>query len=253
MRLPIAAVLLSLAAAIVYFQSSGGLLYPSFEQVSGHSFGLAQPVTLAFHLFYHLGIKHLVGNLIPLFVFALLLGLSVAWWEVVGLFLVSGVLSALVFSLLNPASLLIGASSGVSGLMTAGALLRPKLGLVLLIAVPLFVFGVVFPFLDQAAQQSFASMEAQAAALEKQAGVLEQQGKLAEAQVVKAEAGKVAAELETQKASKAREEKAETDFLVHLTGALLGAAFVLWRHQDKLAEALEGLVSSLSKFQPPAN
>src|SRR3989338_4669876 len=159
MRIPFAALLLALATVFVYLQSSGGFLYPDYSAVLDHSYGLNQFPSLVFHLFYHLGLKHFVGNVLPLLVFAILLGLVVSDLEVVGLFLASGMLSALVFSLLNPTSFLVGASSGVSALMTASALLTPKLGVVLLAGVPLLTYGVVFPLLDQTAQSQFQSME----------------------------------------------------------------------------------------------
>lgn len=241
MRIPFAALLLALATVFVYLQSSGGFLYPDYSAVLDHSYGLNQFPSLVFHLFYHLGLKHFVGNVLPLLVFAILLGLVVSDLEVVGLFLASGMLSALVFSLLNPTSFLVGASSGVSALMTASALLKPRLGLAFLIAVPIFTFFIAYPFLDQAAQNQVQSLAFRQAALEKTAKDLEGQKKFSEAQAVLLQANATGMALLAQKDGKSREESAQSDFLVHLVGALLGAGFVLWRHPKELEAGLTEL------------
>lgn len=241
MRLPWSAFLLAALTLVVYLQSSGGLLYPDFDVVAQNSFGLAQPFSLVFHLFYHLGVKHFVGNVLPLFVFAFLLALVVPNVEVVLLFLASGILSAAVFSLLNPSSFLVGASSGVSALMTSAALLKPKLGVVLLAGVPLLTYGAVFPLLDQTAQSQFQTLENTQLTLEKEAADLEAQNRFEEAKIVRAQAEQTAVTLRAQEEGKVREEAAKSDFLVHLTGALLGAVYVLGLRTKELEEGLSEL------------
>ncbi len=249
MRFPWATGLLCLAVLLVYAASSGGKVYPDSAAVSQNAFGFANPLALVFHLFYHIGVKHVVGNLFPLLVFAFLLETVLPSRDVLLVFFLSGFASAITFSMINPAAVLAGASSGVSGLMTASSLAKPKWGVVLLLFVPLASFFVLFPATDWLAQQSLSGLGQKAVTLNSQADQLAAQGKTAEAAKVRLEAQQVAATFGQQTAARASEEKAQPDFLVHLVGALAGAAYVLLFAQDKVRDGFDELAPLFDKLR----
>jgi len=122
MKIPFGSLVLILAILFPYFFLSGGLFYLSDEAVASASFGAAQPEGILSHAFLHVGFFHLIGNLVPLVIFALLLETALVATDVVVLFVLSAVLASGLFSLVNPGAFLIGSSAGVSGLMTAATI-----------------------------------------------------------------------------------------------------------------------------------
>ncbi|MDP2717347.1 MAG: rhomboid family intramembrane serine protease [Candidatus Micrarchaeota archaeon] len=254
MRIPWATLLLTAAVLAVYAFSSGGQLYPDSGAVAQGAFGFSNPFGLLFHLFFHIGARHLVGNLLPLVAFAMVLEITLSGRHMLSVFFVSGVLAALLFSLLNPSSFLAGASAGVAGLMGAAALARPKWAVVLLVAVPVLSSFVALPFLAAFTQASFEELGDQSAALSQEAGALAAQGQAERAAAVQAQADTLADALLQQAGAQAAEEKAVPDFFVHLAGALIGAAYVLLFlssrvHDgfDELAPLVEGLLGRRAK------
>jgi len=239
MRLPWATALLALTVLAVYAYSSGGLLYPDSSLVAQNAFGAANPLAFLFSLFFHIGAFHVVGNLIPLVAFAFLLEHTLSGRDVLAVFLASGLVAALVFFVLNPSSFLAGASGGIAGLMTAAALSRPKWGAVLLVAVPLFVSFVANPALASVERASFSDLSGQVAFLMQQAEQFEAAGDFEEAAKSRAEAAATNATLSSQEATAAAERKAVPDFLVHLSGALVGVLYVLLFFRDRVRDGFE--------------
>ncbi len=241
MRIPWATFLLTFAMLAVYAYSSGGLLYPDSSVVSQNAFGSANPLALLFSLFFHIGAHHLVGNLVPLVGFALLLEKTLSGRDVVVVFLASGLVAALVFLVLNPSSFLAGASGGISGLMTAAAMTRPKWGLILLLGIPVFMAVVAFPALALAETASFSGLNERVTTLETQAADLDASGRHEEAAAARAQADAVNATLAKQEATKAQEERAVPDFFVHVAGALVGVLYVIGFFGERVREGFEEL------------
>ncbi len=241
MRIPWATGLLTVAVLAVYAYSSGGLLYPDSTVVSQNAFGSANPLALLFSLFFHIGAHHLVGNLVPLVAFALVLEMTLSGRDVVVVFLASGLVAALVFLVLNPSSFLAGASGGISGLMTAAAMSRPKWGLVLLLGIPVFMGLVAFPALAWAESESFSDLNERVVTLETRADQLEASGQYREAAAARAEAYAVNATLAQQEQTKAAEERAVPDFFVHVAGALVGVSYVIGFFGERVREGFEEL------------
>ncbi len=239
MRVPWASAVLALAVIAVYVYSSGGLLYPDSGLVAQNAFGSANPLALVFSLFFHIGVHHVVGNLVPLIVFALLLEMTLSGRDVLAVFLSSGLVAAFVFFVLNPASFLAGASGGIAGLMTAACLSRPKFGAVLLLVVPLFMTFVASPALAFAESTSFSDLNDRVALLMQQSAEFEASGQFEAAEKARADAAATNATLVKQEASAAAEKKAVPDFLVHLAGALVGALYVLALYRDRVRDGFE--------------
>ncbi len=248
MRIPWATLALASAVLFVYAVSSGGRLYPDAGVVADNAFGFANPLGLLFHLFYHIGAQHLVGNLLPLLTFALVLEFTLSGRELLAVFLVSGVLAAVVFSLLNPHSFLAGASAGVAGLMGASALVRPKWAVVLLVAVPVLSSLVVFPLLSALTQSSFEALDRQSVDLFRQADALAAEGRPEAAASAFARTDALAGTLSQQETAQKAEQKAVPDFFVHLAGALAGAAYVLVFFSVRVRDGFDELAPYVARF-----
>lgn len=253
MRVPWASIALAVAILAIYVSSSGGQLYPDAVALSQNAFGGQNLFAVFFYVGYHLGVQHLAGNLVPLVFFAVLLELVASGRHVVAVFALSGFLAALFFAVLSPGSLLAGASGGVAGLMAAGALVRPKIAVALLLVVPLLSSFVVLPALDAVTSSSFTAMAAQAESLERQADALAAEGRVQEAEAARADAERVDVALAEQQTARARESAAQPDFWVHLVGALSGAGYVALVMPERIRDGFEDFRRFLSDSLPGGN
>jgi membrane associated rhomboid family serine protease len=225
-----------------YFLFSEGTLYlPSgfLNSLALGAVGAGQFAGLVTHVFLHVGILHLAGNLIPLVLFSLLLESALASVDVLIIFFASGILGGALFSFLNPSAYLIGASAAVSGLMSAVTALRPKQALALLVATPLLVSFVAFPIVSFAERSHERSLEEKQAALETNLSKLVAENKTVEAAQVNASLKIVERQAAQTLEGRLREEATPTDFLVHAFGALVGVAFLFFFRKKKLAEGIK--------------
>ena len=151
MKKPIAtAALLALIAAF-YFALSGGSsyvtplsrLYPL--GVSGYN--LVGAVT---YTFVHIGLKHLIGNLMALAVFGAIAEQRLRGTHVVAMFIVAGLVSGLAYALMHPDIWVVGASAAIASLLAASAVVDTKRALIALVAVMVLVPNVVLPLADAA-------------------------------------------------------------------------------------------------------
>ena len=246
MRIPWATAVLTAVVLIVYVFSSSGNLYPDSSLVGQHAYGASNPLALVFSLFFHIGARHLGSNLLPLVAFCFLLECSLPSRHALVVFFASGILSAFVFSILNPSSFLVGTSAGVAGLMTAGALLRPKWGVAVLIAVPLVLAVVALPLVDWAASASFSALGVKTSELRAEADRLQAAGQTQAAASVRAQAEAVNATLAQQESVRSQEAVATPDEIVHLVGALVGVLYVLLFFRDKMRDGFEELFAWFS-------
>ncbi|VVB67274.1 Rhomboid family protein [Candidatus Norongarragalina meridionalis] len=236
MKIPWAALIFAAALLIPYFWLSGGTLYLPDDAVLSLAFGAPQSAGVFTHMFFHVGLNHLLGNLIPLVLFAIVLEEAVAWFDVVFIFVASGMFASLLFSFLNPGSIIIGASAGVSGLMAAAVMVKPKKALALLIAVPLLVTFLVFPVSNFFVQWQLDSKNTQISTMEQQVTTLVSQNKTTEAAQVTTQLKQVEDAYEREYGGRQRESSTPTDFLVHAFGALFGAGFIAFFRRDALQE-----------------
>lgn len=239
LRFPFATLALFLLVVLPYFLFSGGTLYLPTDFLNSLALGAGQHAGLVSHLFLHVGILHLSGNLIPLLLFSLLLESTLASVDVLIIFFASGILGGALFSLLNPSAYLIGASAAVSGLMSACTALRPKQALVLLVATPILASFAVYPvvsFAERSSEQSFAEKQA---ALQSDLSKLVAENKTAEAAEVNASLKIVEKKAVQTLEGRQREEATPTDFLVHAFGALVGIVFLFFFRKKKLAEGIK--------------
>ncbi|MFH1056901.1 MAG: rhomboid family intramembrane serine protease [Candidatus Micrarchaeota archaeon] len=232
----LATLLLALAMLVPFYLLSGGTFYLQEGLLQELSFGQGAPLgNYITHLFTHVGLVHFAGNFVPLVLFGVLLETGVGFVHVLAIFLFSGLLSSVLFAFLNPAVVLVGASTGVSGIMAAATAISPKKALALLIATPLLLL-MVNPLMGLYNSAQVDRLAEQKAGLEEKVQVLLSENKIQEALEQNDSLVKVSAVLEQTKGGIQREKEIPTDVLVHLFGALFGAVYVFVFRRDKLRE-----------------
>ena len=233
-----ATVLLAILILVPYFQLSGGLLYLSDEVLSSLSFSSnPEPQNFLTHLFAHVGIQHLLGNLLPLLLFGLVLEGVLAGLDVIFIFLISGILSSVLFTVLNPGVILVGASTGVAGLMAAATALKPKKSLALLVLVPLLLL-VSVPTAEFFSQRQLAGLEEQKTMLAEEIPKLIAEQKFEEAARANETLSVVEVKLAQTEEGVVREKATRTDLFVHLFGAVFGLGFLFVFRKKKLKEGV---------------
>jgi len=235
---PSGTVFLSGTAVILYLLLSQGTFYIPDTQLSGLAFFIGNPFALFSHLFVHVGVFHLVGNLIPLIAFALLLELATSSFDVVGIFIFSGSLSAILFAVLNPGTAIVGASAAIAGMMGALTALKPKQSVILLLAVPLFVSFVAIPYAATLQHKEEVKLVQAAQVLQQNVTVLVQQNKTQEAAQVNQSLQQVAQQVQITQKGRERERITPTDFFVHAYGAAFGIAYLFLFRRKKLYAAV---------------
>ncbi len=237
-KLPWATLLISLAVVVFYLVLSGGFLYISNEPMLSRAFSLGNgPTSLLSHMFVHVGVRHLVGNLVPLLLFGAFLELAIPSWHALLLFFVSGATASLLYALLTPAAPpLVGASAAVSGLMGAALSARPRQALLLLILTPLLLFFAAFPLLQFYSDFHSGQLAQQQSALSSKVDALVQQQKLEEAAAANASLRAVSNQAASEEQGKRREEETPTALSVHVFGALVGVAFLFLADRKALDE-----------------
>lgn len=227
MRFPCATAFFAAAMLGLYFYSTGGLLYPTAKAVGAFSFWGGNFMALFYHLLFHVGWLHLIGNLVPFVVFGWILETRLPSLHVAAMFLCAGVLGGLSFAVLNPGYALIGASAGIAGVMAAAVVVRPKLGIPALIFVPLLVFMVILPVASSASSSVISSLDTKKTGLEQQVSALLAENKTKEAAVANESLILVSSQLGQTVAGKALEEKTPTDAWAHLVGAIAGTLYLM--------------------------
>ncbi len=242
-KLPLGTIALSVAMLASYFALSSETAYITEANLDQLALNPQNPISVVTHLFIHVGIFHLLGNLLPLMAFAFVLEMVLLSWDIVAIFLISGTISSLLFALGNPGVPLIGASAGISGLLSATVLTKPKAALVLLVLTPILIQAVLFP-------------GAQFATLAYQSSLEESRQELGEELVQAVELNKTPEiitqinrtlvqteeKIEITSVGKEREEKTPTDFMVHLYGAITGAFYVYFLKRKSLKEGEQEFV-----------
>lgn len=233
-RWPSGSLFLALLAVFLYVFLSKGTFYIPDLELGGLAFHLGNPFALVSHLFVHVGVLHLVGNLVPLLAFALLLERTISSFDAVGVFLFSGTLSAIVFALLNPGTALVGASAAIAGLMGALTVLKPQQSLFLLLALPLVVTYLALPGALLLQQKEEVNLVAAAQTLQQNVTTLVVQNRTEEARQVNQTLQTVQQQVQITQKGRERERVTPTDIFVHAYGALFGIAYLYLFRRPKL-------------------
>lgn len=139
---------------------------PSVGQALGYlafqpAYFLTRPWTLVTYAFFHVGVMHLVGNMLMLFFFGPPLEErwgSRGFLKVYLIAAAGGALFSVLFAFLDPASYIVGASGAVLGLMLAFAMIWPDMEVLILGIFPAkmkwLVAGLIFINLAMALEGS---------------------------------------------------------------------------------------------------
>ena len=239
MRIPWATIALSVTIVAVYFSLSRGTLYIPDEQLIGLSATMAtSQIGMLTHIFMHVGILHLLGNLIPLIALGWVAESAIGTRDALAIFLVAGVVGGLAFTLINPTYYLVGASAGLSGLLAAAVLTRPGSSILALIAIPL-VLMVLLPTASWAADAQKTALEQSSVQLSQQVQTLLAENRTAEAAQANASLQTVLEAKNITETGQAREAATPSDATVHVLGGLVGFSWLLAFRKDALREGLQ--------------
>ncbi|MFH1257553.1 MAG: rhomboid family intramembrane serine protease [Candidatus Micrarchaeota archaeon] len=237
-RFPFASTVLVGTVLIVYLLLSAETPYITEEGLDKFSLNPNEPLSVVTHLFIHVGIFHLIGNIVPLLLFALVLESAAVAIDVFLIFFASGIIASLLFQLTNQGVPLIGASAAISGLLSATMLVKPKKALFLLIVTPILISAVLYPAADYGEKFFKENLEDKRVAQEMTLTKAIEEGKPPEVimqinQTLQATSEKIAITQEGQE----REESTPSDFMVHIYGALIGAFYIYFLKRNLLKAA----------------
>ncbi len=231
--------LLALTVVFPYYLLSNGTFYLPDDALRSLSFSNDASLQNYFtHLFTHVGLQHLMANLLPLVLFGLLFETTAGFIHVFAVFLGAGIFSSIVFTVLNPLVVLVGASTGVAGLMVSATVLKPKKGLVFLVAT-FFLLLVSQPLVSAYNDYQVQKLAQEKAALEKKVETLLAENKTEAAKAESQTLENVETTLLQTTSGIRRERETPTDLLVHLLGALFGGVYVFAFLRRELNEGLE--------------
>ncbi|MFH1257215.1 MAG: rhomboid family intramembrane serine protease [Candidatus Diapherotrites archaeon] len=236
-----ASLLLLFLILLSYVLLSKGAFFIPLESLLAVSFNAQMPLNIFFYEFIHTGVFHLSANLLSLLFFALILEAALSSLDVVLVFLFSGTLAAIVFSSLNPATAMIGASAGISGLFGAAFSLKPLKTLIATAAALALLYFAVAPALSFAIGEFEANSTQKISALELDLNRAREQGDLNKAAVISKKLTESKKEIEKFGEGKEFEIKTSTDFFVHGYAAAFGFLYVFLFRRKKFSEAMKGI------------
>ncbi len=262
---PYGTLVLVAAVAVAYWLLSQETLYISSADLYRFALFYQNPLTFVTHLFVHVGFYHLMGNLVPLFLFALVLESAVVWYDVIFIFLFSGIVASALFILTTPLVALAGASAGISGILGASLVLKPKQALVLLLAMPLLLSYVVFPVLTYSNQLFSESLQEKKTQVQQEYRTAVNQAQYNKSPQLQQQVQQLNQTLqsaeknvEVQEKGKEREQGIPTDLAVHVYG-VIGGLLYLWlfrpqllkssrKEYEALGKSIVGLVEKLKRL-----
>ncbi|MBI5224482.1 rhomboid family intramembrane serine protease [Candidatus Micrarchaeota archaeon] len=226
-KTPFGTIFLAIFILVAYWLLAADTPYITDENLGDYALTPNHPLSIISHLFIHVGIFHLVGNLLPLLFFGLALEAVLISADVVLIFFLAGTGASLIFAITNPGVPLIGASGGISGIISALLLLRPKVSIALLLATPLLISFVFYPAADFASNAYANSLEEKKIAVQEdlQTAIeenrpIEEIAKLNQTVLVTEE------KIDITFQGKEREAATPTDFFVHVYGAIFGGVYL---------------------------
>ncbi|MFH0971254.1 MAG: rhomboid family intramembrane serine protease [Candidatus Micrarchaeota archaeon] len=248
-KFPIATALLTAVVLLSYWMLAAGTPYITDENLDQFALNPAQPLSLISHLFIHVGIFHLIGNLAPLIFFGLALEFALLSADVVLIFLISGMGASFLFAITNPGVPLIGASAGISGMLSAVLLVKPKAALVLLIATPLLISLVFFPAAEFGGKFFEQNLEEKKAVAEQKLTDAVRTNQTPQViQQINQTLQKTEEQIVVTEEGKEREAETPTDFMVHVYGAIIGGFYVYTFKRQHLKAAEKEFISIGSFF-----
>ncbi len=135
-KFPFATLAIITFATVIYILNSNGnpYIYP-ISKLAIYGVSNVNPIIGGIMFsFTHLGLKHLMGNMLVLGILGTILEQRMKSWKVFTIFLMSGWFAGVVYTYINPNVWVLGSSAAICGLIGAGLLVdfkRTILGVVL--------------------------------------------------------------------------------------------------------------------------
>ena len=250
---------LTAAIIIAYVALSSSLLYIPTSALLIFGFSLENLIGLVTYSFIHIGPMHLIGNVLLLVPLGILAEKKLRFKDYFAIFFLSAAISALVYAMIKPENVLVGASAAVAGLMAAAFMVDIKKAVAAMILFSL-LFAVITPQVDSFTDNEASILKNKSAELEQNLTVIDQQ--IADAtqqndtvavqalEYAKNETLQSFNSTVTQQTNieigKEREEETETNQIVHLVGAMTGMAYLLLFRRDIIWEMPSQLISRKS-------
>jgi len=109
-----------------YFLFSSSLLYILEATLRSFGFSIENPLSILTYTFVHVGPSHLIANLILLIAVGAIAEKKLSFSDYLSIYILSGATAAITFALLNPNTVLVGASASVAGLLMAAFIVDAK-------------------------------------------------------------------------------------------------------------------------------
>lgn len=227
-----ATILLTAILVVSYLVLSQGNLFIERELLLALSFSLGRPLNMLSYMVSHMSLWHLAVNVVSLLLFAAIVEVSLSSRDVFGIFLFSGALTVAIFSLLNPGAELIGASAGVSAIMTSAFVLNVRKAIVYLVIV-LVLFLLAFPGINFVVQWQEDVLAQENQELASQLGKAVETGNQEAVVRITNQKRTVEREISSFEESKELASSVEVDPFLHSYAAALGAVYLLLFRKGK--------------------
>lgn len=233
-----ASIVLSALLILFYFLFSNGNLFIEKQALLLVSFTLGRPFNIIPYMFAHMSLWHLAVNLLTLLLFAAIVETRLSSLDTVLIFILSGTVTAAIFSFFNPGIGLVGASAGASGIMAAGFVLNfRKAAVFVLVAIALFAmaFFSVMAIVEWQEQ----SLEEKSMVLERQFNEAVETGQTEKAVEIASEKRVVKEKIESFSESKRFASAVEVDPFIHGYAAIAGILYLFAFRAKKTKKAVK--------------
>jgi hypothetical protein len=248
--------LLAALTVLAYFVFSVFLIYIPMQTLVDYGFMFSNPIGLVTYPFMHVSPGHLIGNVLLLIPIGLVAEQKLRWKDYFVIYFLAGAVAAVLFGLMYPDVVLVGASAAISGLIAAAAVVDFKKAIAAVIIFSIFM-SIVGPQIAIFTKQQLDELEKQNNQLSLKITDVDQQITVA----VKKNDTEAVKRLLTEKNETVkkmnesiirstnlqegmqREKGVVTSPLVHLAGTLVGFAYIFAFRRDVLWEMSSQLIS----------
>lgn len=245
MKFPRYTLLLCFLTAAFYFIFSSALLYIPTKTLMAFGFSFSNLLGIITYSFVHIGPNHVFGNVLLLFIIGFIAEQKLKGKDLVFIYLLSGAVAAIVFAIMRPETVLVGASAAVSGLIAVAFFVDIKKAVFGMLIFTLLVFLIGPPLLAYS-QSQFELLKNRTTELEQEynqaLGELEEAIRENETERIEnlsIEINKTIGELNITthyqlnvEQGIERERESRTSPWVHLFGALTGLAYIFVFRRD---------------------
>lgn len=259
-KFPKYTLLLTVITVGFYFVFSNSLLFIPNSTLLFFGFSLTNLLGLVTYSFVHISPNHLFGNVLLLLTVGVIAEQKLSGKDFLIVYFLSGATSAFIFSLLQPDTVLVGASAAISGLVTTSFIVNIKRSVAGMIAFTLIVYAVGPVLMDYTQNQlQFLSIktssleQAYNQTIEKLNEAI-QTNNTEQIQNLTQQANSTFYELNQTSLYKVnleqgieREQQSRTSTIVHLIGAFTGLGYIFFFRRQLIWELPDQVIPKSKK------